>query len=751
MFAVITCLQQHDLRFLAWAVLICVVSVAGSLNGYRRAMITRGPLRLAWVTIIAFMLGAGVWATHFMAMLAYQREMQVSFGTGMTALSLLAAMIGFGGGFGVALIGPNRMTRLAGGAICGGGIGLMHFTGVAAMRLPAEIVWSPTLVTAALAIGVCCASAAFLAAGDLKTLRRGVAAALLLILAICGLHFTAMGAVTLTPSLAVYAQHGLYGRDQLAIGVGVLTGMILIGGAGMLVIARISTRSTLSTLRSALDRAPSAFAVFDRKEQLKFWNESYAQVLSLYGMTAAIDLPFRDIVDTAARGMPEDVTASTLRGGGAVARAVLDNVVTPDGRCFQAEIGSTQDGGFVVVMTDITKQREVTRLEAEARRQAEDANRAKSEFLANMSHEIRTPLNGVLGMVQVMRRGDLSSEQRRSLEVIGTAGHALLSVLNSILDLSKIEAGKLELETHPFDLEEAVKLAVDAYAPLAAQKDVIFTVDIQPKALGAWMGDAGRLRQVLSNLASNAVKFTNDGRIDLRVQPTPEGLRFEVADTGLGIPADKLELIFEKFTQADASTTRRFGGTGLGLAISRQFVSLMGGELTVTSESGVGSTFAFTLPLSRSAAPLTEPAPATASIPGPAENALRILLADDNPTNQLILEALLEPMGVQLTTVSDGRQAVAAFAPGRFDLVLMDVQMPEMNGVEATVEIRKREQAAGAKATPVIALTANVMRHQIEGYLHAGMDEVVAKPIEAAVLFRAMEAALPPVRIEDAA
>ncbi|MEO6338591.1 MAG: histidine kinase dimerization/phospho-acceptor domain-containing protein, partial [Caulobacteraceae bacterium] len=190
------------------------------------------------------------------------------------------------------------------------------------------------------------------------------------------------------------------------------------------------------------------------------------------------------------------------------ARAALENVATPDGRWFQVQIGATQDGGFVVVMTDITKQLEVTHLEAEARRQAEDANRAKSEFLANMSHEIRTPLNGVLGMVQVMRRGDLSSEQRRSLEVIGTAGHALLSVLNSILDLSKIEAGKLELEIQPFDLDEAVRLAVDAYAPLAAQKDVMFNLDIAPKAQGAWMGDAGRLRQVLSNLVSNAVKFT---------------------------------------------------------------------------------------------------------------------------------------------------------------------------------------------------------------------------------------------------
>ena len=574
---------------------------------------------------------------------------------------------------------------------------------------------------------------------------------MLLIVAICGLHFTAMGAVTLTPSIMTYSHEGLYGRDQLAMGVGVLAGMILLAGAGMLVIARISARSTLSTLRSALDRAPSAFAVFDRKEQLKFWNDSYAEILKLYGMSAAIDLPFRDIVDTAARGLPEDVTASTLRGGGAAARVVLDNVATPDGRCFQVQIGSTQDGGFVVVMTDITRQREVTRLEAEARRQAEDANRAKSEFLANMSHEIRTPLNGVLGMVQVMRRGDLSSEQRRSLEVIGTAGHALLSVLNRIFDLSKIEAGKLELEIHPFDLEEAVRLAVDAYAPLAAQKDVAFTVDIHPKARGAWMGDAGRLRQVLSNLVSNAVKFTQDGRIDLRVQLSPEGLRFEVADTGLGIAPDKLELIFDKFTQADASTTRRFGGTGLGLAISRQFVALMGGELTVASESGAGSVFSFTLPLARSAAPLADVVSPAGMAPERTVNALRVLLADDNPTNQLIIEALLEPMGVQLTTVSDGRQAVAAFAPGRFDLVLMDVQMPEMNGVEATVEIRKRERAAGAKATPIIALTANVMRHQIEAYVSAGMVGVVAKPIEASVLFQAMEAALPPVEVEDAA
>nr|MBP8246054.1 response regulator [Phenylobacterium sp.] len=283
-----------------------------------------------------------------------------------------------------------------------------------------------------------------------------------------------------------------------------------------------------------------------------------------------------------------------------------------------------------------------------------------------------------------------------------------------------------------------------AYAPLVAQKDLCFRIDIAPEAQGSWNGDGGKLRQVLTNLVSNALKFTSDGAIDILVRPAPGGLAFEVRDTGVGIAADKLAVIFDQFAQADASTTRRYGGTGLGLTICRKLTELMGGELTVESTPGQGATFRFTLPLTA-----VEVAPAAAAAvrapPEAPSQTLRILAAEDNPTNQLILRALLAPLDIELEIVGDGREAVEATAARRFDLILMDIQMPELNGLEATAEIRRRELAAAGPQVPIIALTANVMRHQIDAYMAAGMVGFVAKPIDARVLMQAMEAALTPV------
>lgn len=375
-----------------------------------------------------------------------------------------------------------------------------------------------------------------------------------------------------------------------------------------------------------------------------------------------------------------------------------------------------------------------------AKEAAESADEAKSAFLANMSHEIRTPLNGVLGMTQVMEADDLSAVQRERVGVIRESGRALLAILNDVLDLSKVEAGKLELEPAEFYMGELATAVCATFEGSASARDLILACEIGEGARGIWVGDALRLRQILSNLVSNAIKFTHAGGVTLRVGHDGEALTFAVQDTGIGIDADKIPQLFEKFSQADASTTRRYGGTGLGLAISRELVELMGGQMKVTSEPGEGSCFLFRIVLPRGRA-----APLEAAAVPPVEaldQALRILAAEDNPTNQLVLRALLQPFGAEILVVDDGAAAVEAFRTGRFDLVLMDIQMPVMNGVEAAEAIRRIEAEAGLPRTPILALSANVMTHQVDQYRAAGMDGCVAKPIELDKLLAAMEAAL---------
>ncbi|WP_304190166.1 ATP-binding protein [Phenylobacterium aquaticum] len=375
---------------------------------------------------------------------------------------------------------------------------------------------------------------------------------------------------------------------------------------------------------------------------------------------------------------------------------------------------------------------------------AELASRAKSEFLSNMSHEIRTPLNGILGMAQVMSRQATDPEHRQRLDVIRDSGEALLGVLNSILDISKIEAGTLEIELQDFDLATMVEAACAPYATLAAEAGLSLTIELAADVAGPWRGDRLRLRQILGNIVSNAVKFTPAGSVKVAVGRGAAGLVFAVTDTGVGIPAAYLDWVFESFAQVDGSATRRTGGVGVGLSISRDLVGLMGGTIQIQSREGEGTVVTFEVPLE--AKPLGEARPIApeASAPEAAADArpLRILAAEDNKTNQMILTALLEPLGLDLTLVENGREAVEAFARGDFDLVLMDIQMPEMTGVEATVAIRRAEAGQSRAPIPILAVTANVMSHQVAEYREVGMSDVIAKPIEAGKLFEAMEAAL---------
>jgi len=377
-----------------------------------------------------------------------------------------------------------------------------------------------------------------------------------------------------------------------------------------------------------------------------------------------------------------------------------------------------------------------------ARASAEAANHAKSQFLANMSHEIRTPLNGVLGMAQAMEHDALTDLQRERLDVIRKSGDMLLAILNDILDLSKIEAGKLELEQASFDLEDLARGAHAAFTAIANRKGLSFSLTVEGSAAGAYLGDSTRVRQILYNLVSNALKFTETGEVRVRIFGQPRGFGMTITDTGVGIEPDRVAHLFQKFEQADASTTRKFGGTGLGLSICRELAHLMGGAITMESVIGRGSVFTVTLPLDRSAEAGALAAIASAPEAELGERTLRVLAAEDNPVNQMVLKTLLHQAGVHPLLVGDGQAALAAWEAGDWDLILMDMQMPVMDGLDATRAIRAREAVTGRMRTPIIALTANVMSHQIATYIEAGMDRFVGKPIEVGELFAAIDAVL---------
>jgi PAS domain S-box-containing protein len=467
----------------------------------------------------------------------------------------------------------------------------------------------------------------------------------------------------------------------------------------------------------------------------------------------------RNLFDVLAR-LPDSHGRLLTRG----IRAVLAGETTSFTRAYRAQDGewfrlsATRFDGegpvrcvvFTQSIEDIKRSerrlRDLNQRLQRARDEAHAASNAKSAFLATMSHEIRTPLNGVLGMAQAMNRDDLSPIQRERLTVIRQAGETLLALLNDLLDLSRIEAGKLELEDGTIDLDQMLHGVQATFTTLASEKDVSLSVKLDEAARGVWRGDPTRVRQILYNLVSNAVKFTAAGEVTVKVTFRSPNMVFEVADTGPGIPADRLDALFQKFVQADTSTTRRYGGSGLGLSICRQLSQMMGGKIEVRSTVGVGSIFTVRLPLARSDAP----APRPASEPGgdldigrePA--AVRILAAEDNPMNQLVLKTLMAQVGVVVECVSDGREAIEAWAGGDWDAILMDVQMPVMGGPEAAREIRAREAREHRRRTPIIALTANAMEHHRVEYIEAGMDALVPKPLEMERLLQALQTVLEP-------
>ena len=745
MFAVLTCIfAQHDLRLVAVAAFICIVAASTAFGFHARAIKSFGGLRWAWLGLTAMVAGSGVWATHFIAMLAYQPTMKIAYDLPETALSLVVSVGGMAAGFAIPTWRRGLQPGLIGGAVAGASIAVMHYIGIDAIRTEADVSWSMAYVAASILIAAAGGMAAFSLRDRVKGLWAWAPPALTFVLGIVGLHFTAMTAVTLTPNPALVFAGEVMERGGLAIATSALAGLIILASASLVLMERLGKRNTFASLRHALNAVPSGLAFYDSADRLEVWNEAFAELTRDSGLEARVGLPRKAMIAAAtAKGWfasaPEgsdrwvaDTVSRERRG--------VSEFRLPDGRWIQHEACRNADGGSVTVLTDVTLQKRSAEDMAAARDVAEAANRAKSEFLANMSHEIRTPLNGVLGIADVLVRTELSGQQRELVGVIQSSGRLLNGLLTDLLDLARAEAGAIELRPEPADLGELLISVRDLFAGSAQEKGLTMKADIRPGVFGTVSCDAQRLRQVLGNLLNNAIKFTEAGEVTLSASRRGDQVSFEVRDTGAGFDAAQKDALFQRFQQADNSATRKHGGAGLGLAICDEYVRLMGGQIACDSNPGQGSVFGFTLDLPRLAdAEVTAAPEAEIAEEAPAGGDFMVLIVDDNAVNRRVMELILDSVGIGHASAEDGREGLEAMKSGAYDAVLMDIQMPVMDGFEATRRIREWEVDTARPRAPILIVSANCLPQHVDDGRAAGADAHLNKPISATELVGALQ------------
>ncbi len=739
---VLLCLTtQHNGLMVALAAVVCFGGLATALSLYDRARTAEGRLRFALGAGAALTGALAAWTTHFTGMLGYDPGIEITYDLGLTIASFGVIVVASLGTALIGLIGRTVPARMLAGVFGAAGVTAMHFVGMSALRFQGTLSWDPALVAAAVVVGT-----VFAVAGGWMHARGGwkgtLGAAILATLAVASLHFISMGALTLNVDPTLVVDLNAYSSTAVLTVISLAMGVLVLAGALSTALTYWSRTSSLRQLREAIDAMPDGLGFYDAEDRLVLWNARYAEVNPELASKLERGMTFRQILEIGiseglyqeAMGREQAWIAERMQARRALSMTLEQYIA--GGRWLRVQDRMTAAGGIVTVVNDITDLKRDAQALAEARDAAEAANASKSQFLANMSHEIRTPLNGVIGVAQALSHTDLSEEQRDMLKLIDASGRTLQILLSDILDLARVESGRLQLNNEPMDLHQAVQEAARLYAETARDKGLQYMIEIADDCPRWIEGDVVRLKQVLTNLVSNAVKFTTEGMVQLTVgvdldTDGHETLRLAVSDTGIGFDAATRDRLFSRFEQADGGITRRFGGSGLGLAICRQLAGMMGGTLDCESEPGGGSCFMLAVPLKRTAAPvaMADPTPVTETRRG-----LSVLVADDHPTNRKVVELILSQIEARMVLVENGQQALDACRDDRFDIILMDMQMPVMDGLTATREIRGLEAREGRDATPIVMLTANALGEHVAAAHAAGADRHLAKPFDAAEL-----------------